>query len=142
FCPSRPWRSCASSASRRADCKMDCLSGKRRVLLVRARQPSRLNLPGSNGPGGSSIKGENQQHGIASRRQNRLRPPPRSHTQPPRCPEQQTLQPLSEYQVHLASKIHGNSSTAHTLVAEGRVNGQDTSHDPHKNTRTKITLWG
>src|SRR5262249_11623789 len=142
FCHSRPWRSCASSASRRADCKMDCLSGKRRACLLRAQQPSRLNLAGSNAPVGSSIKGENQQHGIASRRQNRQRPPRPAHTLPLRCPEQRTLPPVSEYQVHVASKMHESSSSAQSLVAEGRVIGQDTSHTPPKITKTKITLWG
>ena len=91
-------------------------------------------------PDGCSIMGEHQQHGIASRKQNKQPHRRPMHTPPLLYPEPRTLRSVSQYQVHVASKMHGNSSSAQSLIAEGKVMGHP--HPPPEISRTtKVTLW-
>jgi hypothetical protein len=94
-------------------------------------------------PVGCIIKGELQQHAIGSRKQNRQPHPPPPHILALLCPGQRTPRRVSQHQLHVASKMHGSSSSAQSLIAEGRVMRQDTSRTSPEITRTtKVTLWG
>ena len=86
-------------------------------------------------PDGCSIMGEHQQHGIASRKQNKQPHRRPMHTPPLLYPEPRTLRSVSQYQVHVASKMHGNSSSAQSLIAEGKRD--ESGHIPTLRLRSR-----